>query len=212
MSVATDTTNRLRSLAGGREALESRVDSTRDRADASRAEAVRVRAILDVLAAVQEAMSTDVERAFGSVVSHGLSKVFDEPLKFIVDLGFRGDVPTASFRIRDASGLETDVIDSRGGGLVNVAAFLLNVRLLLAVRPPLARVLCLDEAFANVHVGRLGRVVDLLIEICDRGAFQMIVVSQIPQLAELLLERAPQIGIAYEADQVNGETRMTRLQ
>lgn len=211
MTVATDTANRLRTLAGGRAVLEGRLDTAQDRAGASREEAERIRAIMDVLAAVQEALSRDVERAFGSVVSHGLSKVFDEPLEFIVELGFRGDVPSAAFHIRDESGLETDVIDSRGGGLVNIAAFLLNVRLMLAVRPPLARFLCLDEAFTNVHADRLGRVVALLLEICERGGFQIILVSQISQLADLLLEQAPEIGIAYELSQVDGETKATRL-
>lgn len=210
MTTAT-VVNELRTLAGGRAALEGRVDSATDRAAAAREDAEHTRAILDALAAVQEALSRDVERSFGSVVSHGLSKVFDEPLEFVVELGFRGDVPTASFRIRDATGLETDVIDARGGGLVNVAAFLLNVRLLLAVQPPMARILCLDESFVNVHADRLDRVVALLLEICQRGNFQLVLVTQMGKLAELLLEQAPEDGVAYEFSQENGETKVQRL-
>jgi len=190
---------------GARQLLERQLEEALDRAAQERAEAELLEHVVSLLSAMQELWRERFQAGVGEVVSRGLTAAFGEPLDLVVEMGQSGDLPVAKFSIRDSRGLATDIIDARGGGLVNVASFLLRVLLLLSARPPLARLLVLDEAFANVSAEYLSAVVALLRRICDEGAFQVILVTHRDELAD-----AADVAYRFELDGA-GATQVTAL-
>ena len=86
--------------------------------------------------------------------------------------------------MRDSRGLETDVIDARGGGLVNVASFLLRVLLLLSARPVLSRVLILDESFVNISREYRPALTELLRRMVDEGGIQILLITHSDDLTD----------------------------
>lgn len=176
---------RIREGVGMRRMLTQDAREARERADALRAEAETLDNVVALLAAMQEVWRGRFQGAVGEVVSQGLAGVFGEALDLIIEMGQHGDHPTARFALRDPRGLETtDIMDARGGGIVNVAAFLLRVLLLLSARPAMNRLLVLDEPFINVSAEYRPAVTALLRRICDEGGFQIIMVSHTPELAD----------------------------
>ena len=190
---------------GARQMLERQLAEALDRTEREKAEAELLEHVVSLLSAMQELWRERFQAGVGEVVSRGLTAAFGEPLDLVVEMGQSGDLPVAKFSIRDSRGLATDIIDARGGGLVNVASFLLRVLLLLSARPPLARLLVLDEAFANVSAEYLSAVVALLRRICDDGGFQLLLVTHRPELAD-----AADVAYRFELD-ATGATQVTAL-
>jgi len=171
--------------AGTVQELRRQAEVAEKAAETVSAEVQTLDEVVSLLQAMQSVWTKRFEEAVGKVVSRGLNAVFGEALDLVVEMGAVGDLPTARFSVRDSRGLETDVMDARGGGLVNVAAFLLRVLLLLSARPQLSRILVLDETFANVSAEYVPALVELLRRIVDEGGFQVLLVTHRPELAEV---------------------------
>lgn len=185
--------------AGAATVLRSQLAQHRAQAETLTEEAGQLEQVVVLLQAMQEVWKQRFEAAVGQVVSRGLTAVFGEQLDLLVELGQSGSQPTARFAVRDSRGLETDVIDARGGGLVNVAAFLLRVLLLLSARPPMARILILDETFVNVSAEYGPALVELLRRIVDEGGFQILLVSHRDDLTDAA-------DVVYRFHTVEGKT------
>ena len=190
---------------GARRALQQQAQGAAEQATGFRTEAEQLEHVVALLAALQDAWRERFEEAIGRVVSRGLTEVFGEPIELVVEIGQSADLPTARFAVRDGRGLETDVMDARGGGLVNVASFLLRVLLLLSARPALARLLILDESFVNVSAEFTGPLVALLRRIVDDGGFQVLLVTHRPELAD-----AADVAYRFRLDEA-GRTVATRV-
>lgn len=170
--------------AGAQEALRRRRDERAIEATGLRQRAEELDLAVAVLQALQAEWKEGFERAVGEVVSQGVEGVFGRGVQVLCDLGTSGDLPVARFRVKNPDGLETDILEADGGGLVNVTAFLLRVLLLLSARPPLRRLLVLDESLNNVSEENVPAVVALLRRIVEDGGFQIILISHRESLAE----------------------------
>ncbi len=195
---------RLREGAGAQALLRQQRGEAENEAAAARDQAVLLENVVALLQAIQSTWSERFQTSVGQLISEGLSGVFDEPLELLVEMGVSGDLPTVEFQVRDSRGLVTDVMNARGGGLVNVAAFLLRVLLLLAARPAQARLLVLDESFVNVAEGKLGNVTALLRRICQEGHFQIILITHRGGLEEAA-------DVVYEFEQQDGVTTVRQV-
>ena len=160
--------------------------------------------VVALLTAAQEVWRGGFEAAVGEHVSRGLTGVFGEPLDLVVEMGVQADLPVARFRIRDSTGLETEIMEAEGGGLVNVTSFLLLVLVLLATRPALARLLVLDETLSELSADFLPQAAALLRHISEEGKFQLVLVTHREELAEAG-------DVAYRFSKQNGVTRVQRL-
>lgn len=189
----------LREGAGAQAQLRKQLVGAQQEGTSRREQAALLEQVVALLQAIQESWSQRFQQSVGQLISEGLSGVFDEPLELLVEMGVSGDLPTVEFQVRDGRELVTDVMNARGGGLVNVAAFLLKVLMLLAARPAQARLLVLDESFVNVAEGKLGNVTALLRRICEEGGFQIVLVSHRPGLEEAA-------DVVYEFSQQDGVT------
>lgn len=114
-------------------------EATQEAADLEQARAV--------LQAVAEVVQRQAHRRIAGVVSKLLSAVFgEEAYSFKVEFRkLRGKTEANLLLVRD--GLEIDPLDAAGGGVVDVVSMGLRLACLTMARPPLRRLLILDEPF-----------------------------------------------------------------
>ena len=138
------------------------------------------------------------------IVSAGLSKVFGKKYEFRVDYRVSGVV----FEIAsdDTAGEFVDILDSHGGGVVQVTAFLLHVYALSYSGAD--KVVMLDEHFNNVSKEFKPALAKLIVELGEQMGFQFILVSHDAELIEYLAA-APK-SIAYTVSLKNGQTTAER--
>lgn len=196
--------NRLRQGYGAWSLLKQQASEVLRQAEAEKAEAETLDHVVSLLGAMQETWREQFQAGVGQVVSRGLAGVFGEKLDLIVEMGQSGDLPVARFAIRDERGLETSVLDSRGGGLVSVTSFLLRVLLLLSARPALRRLLVLDETFAQLSAEYVGNLVALIRRIASEGKFQIVLVTHRVELADAA-------DVAYRFELKDGVTQVQQV-
>ena len=194
----------LKERAGARALLQRQAEVLRCDAETHRKRVEVLNHVVALLTAAQEVWRGGFEAAVGEHVSRGLTGVFGEPLELVVEMGVQADLPVAHFRIRDSTGLETEIMEAEGGGLVNVTSFLLLVLVLLATRPALGRLLVLDETLSELSVDFLPQAAALLRHICQEGKFQMVLVTHREELAEAG-------DVAYRFSKQDSVTRVQRL-
>ena len=116
-----------------------------------------------------------------SVVSRCLSTVLDGPYEFRIRFEQkRGRTEAALVFCRDD--MEVDPMTAAGGGVVDVAAFSLRLSCLLLSRPPLRRLLVLDEPFKFVSEEFRPRIKELLVALAKEMEVQFLMVTHIPEL------------------------------
>lgn len=154
-----------------------------ERAALRTAEADTAAARTALALAQQVAMSVQEQahRQIADVVSRSLEAVFDEPYEFRIRFEQkRGRTEASLVFARD--GVDVDPLTASGGGVVDVAAFALRLSALLLSRPPVRRLLVMDEPFRFVSVEYRERVGMLLERLADELDFQFIVVTHMEEL------------------------------
>lgn len=177
------TTHRAR-LAGVHQRLEyenqqaARFEKRMAEIEAEKAELSKAVGLIDK--AIEVISANGVGR-IETTVTNGLRLVFDDPtlgLKILKKEGARGN----SYEPVGQQGeVEGPFLDTFGGGIVNVAAFLL--RIIMLKRFKLARFLVLDESFNNVSAQYLPMVSELLRSLARDGGYTIFAVTHQPILA-----------------------------
>lgn len=131
------------------------------------------------------AVADNVQRSaydrIAGVVSKCLEAVFDEPYRLVMDFQKkRGRTEVALHFERD--GMRIDPMTASGGGVVDVASFALRLSALMLSRPPLRRLLVLDEPFKFVSADYRGRVRVMLEMLSAEMGVQIIMVTHIDEL------------------------------
>jgi DNA repair exonuclease SbcCD ATPase subunit len=125
----------------------------------------------------KEETTKKVER----LVSFGLQTVFaNNTYQFHIQSEVTRDNVNYTFTV-ERDGVETDIIESSGGGVVNVVSFLLRLIIVLFSRGQ-RRVLILDEPFSNLSENyheNLGKLLGIL---SKRTGVQIIMVSHQPKV------------------------------
>ena len=103
----------------------------------------------EVLQQIAQAVQQRAHDKIAGVVSSCLSTVFDDPYEFKIEFERKRGKTEANLRFV-RRGLDVDPLTAAGGGMIDVAAFALRVACLMLHRPPLSRVIVLDEAFRFV--------------------------------------------------------------
>lgn len=117
------------------------------------------------------------------VVSRCLSAVFDEPYTFRIHFE-RKRGRTEARMIFERNGFEVDPLTESGGGVVDVAALALRLSCIMLNKPPLRRVVILDEPFkcGDEYETYRPRVRELLETLADELGFQFIIVTHMREL------------------------------
>lgn len=136
----------------------------------------------EVAQAVAQSVQDRVHQHLATVVSRCLEAVFERPYRFrIIFERKRGR--TGARLVFERNGLEVDPMTSSGGGVVDVASFALRIACLMIRRPPLRRILILDEPFKSPSPHYRERVRMLMEELSEELAVQFIIVTNIDELA-----------------------------
>ena len=134
-----------------------------------------------ILQELAQQVQQRVHRRIAGVVSRCLEAVFDRPYSF--NLTFeqkRGKTEAVITFLRD--GVEVDPMTASGGGVVDVACFALRLACLMLRKPPLRRVLVLDEPFRFVSRSLRPRVRELLETLAEEMEVQFVIVTHMEEL------------------------------
>lgn len=152
----------------------------------------------------KQATVTKIEQ----LVSYGLQSVFeDDSYQFkIIDSIKRNQVDYEFIVTSDSnpSSEGVDIMDSRGGGLVNIISMLLRVIMLILTDRTAERFLVLDEPFNNLSPIYHDNLVKLLKKLVAKLNFQILMVTHQRSLLELG-------DVVYEYKKKNKVTSAYRL-
>ena len=125
------------------------------------------------------------EEKLAALVSHGLTAVFGEETVVSIEAGTKRGATSMALKLEQEGVRLGNIIDSTGGSIVSVLSVLLRVMLTVSVRPPLRRLIVLDEPLHGAvdpsHIPTFGT---LLRELSDRLNLQFIVVAHETDLEE----------------------------
>jgi hypothetical protein len=122
-----------------------------------------------------------VHQQVAEVVTRCLSAVFEDPYTFKILFEQRRGKTEARI-VFERDGYIIDPMTASGLGVVDVAAFALRLSALLLSRPPLRRVLLLDEPFKFVSEDNMERVGELLQKLAEELKVQFVIVTHNPKL------------------------------
>ena len=167
---------------GQAEALRIEITAAEERHATATNDAQELADALVVLQGLEAAWKKTFENALAEVVSRGLSIVLGEPMMVTLESEVTRGTSAVRFRITTGNGedaLTTEIMGSEGGSVVEIAAFLFRVLLILASRPPLRRVIVIDESFRMVAEERIPVLAQMIRELVDRLHLQVILVTHI---------------------------------
>lgn len=124
------------------------------------------------------AVQTRVHQVIAGLVTRCLHAVFEsDPYDFKIEFVKRRNKTEADLYF-ERNGHRHDYTQV-GGGVLDVAAFALRLATLVLRRPPLRKVLVMDEPFKMVSErgGNLDRMKDLLIQLSQETGFQFVLVT-----------------------------------
>ena len=127
-----------------------------------------------------------------NLVTFGLKTVFtDLDLKFHIDIEPKNNTIATSFRTEQVGVADGDVLESFGGGVVNIESFLLRIITLFQTK--LSPYLFLDEVFSNLSGEYVENCSLLLNTLCKKLGLTLFVVTH----EELMLNNANKVYKAY---------------
>lgn len=193
--------NRRRELdrkQGEAQALATRGRSLKQEIEELRNRAALHEQVAGLLNSIGETKQAQAQAQIESLVTAGLQAIFEPNLSFHIVQKQSKNAVQVEFvirsRVEDPSmpegfrDVDTDAVDSRGGGLVSVVGFLLRLVVAMisrAMQPSQANTfLVIDESFAMVSREYLDRVGDFLRQIVDKTGMQILMVTHQPELAE----------------------------
>lgn len=190
----------LSRLEGRADTLKQQLGEARAAAYQQAAEADECAKVLAVLRGLEAAWRERIEGGIASIISHGLSVVFGEPIEVVLETTTFRDTTSMEILIRQ-NGALSSVLDAKGGSLVQVLGFLWRLFLTVTAQPPLARVLVLDEPFAMVSEEYRPALAELLRELSTRLGVQFLIITHEKELTDAA-------DVAYEVVWYNNAARL----
>lgn len=137
------------------------------------------------------------------IVSFGLQTIFeDSSYQFKIIDSIKKKQVVYDFRVFSDSFQSThgmSILDSRGGGIVNIVSFLLRIVLLCMVDKTAERFIALDEPFNNLSENFHENLVAAVRQISEKLKVQILIVTHQKSLEAFG-------DVVYELKQVNGVT------
>lgn len=163
-------------------ALATRGKEIQDRVEKAKLADAELEKACLLITSIAEARTESALRTLEELATAGLRAVFGEDLALKINLQQKGRSQSAEITIV-SGGLETAVLDARGGGVAAVAGLMLRIATLL-MTPSLQRVLVLDETVAQLSEDYEPALSDFLRDLCQRAGLQIVMVTHSRALAE----------------------------
>jgi len=191
--------NKVQQTVGMKKQLEERfgsLDREIKRLGASLELKQMTKEVLDKLVTLERrSASEELQR----LVTRGIVAVWGGDWEFKIEEGMRADISSAKFKLFK-DGEEEDILDSHGGGLVQVISFLMRVIFLLRITPKLRKYMFLDEPFSQVSANYQPSVAELVSQLARDLMIKMLMVTHQPVFSE----KADRVYQLYDS---NGETK-----
>jgi DNA repair exonuclease SbcCD ATPase subunit len=151
------------------------LESDKIREESFYSDALKAREIVQVVA---NSTQEKFEYQISNLVSAALASVFPEPYKFQLKFVQRRNKTEVDFLFSKNGNVTDDLINTSGGGVVDVASFALRVALwsIKRTRP----VMLIDEAFRFLSLDLQEKASEMIKEVAERLGIQVIMVSHLP--------------------------------
>ena len=180
MDLTTFQKQMTEAAAAHRSAVRSHDESRREKAGATQSLSDSSEAQGIIQGVAQQVQQAAHDR-IASVVSRCLEAVFEEPYEFRVKFERkRGRTEARLEFVRD--GVAMDPMTASGGGVVDVAAFALRVSCLMLARPPLRRLIVLDEPLKFLSEEYRENVKAMMEQLAEEMGIQFVMVTHIREL------------------------------
>ncbi len=137
------------------------------------------------------------------LVTYGLKTVFhDQDLRFHINIEPKYNTIYTSFKTEQVGVAEGDVLDSFGGGIVNIESFLLRIITLFQTK--LTPFLFLDETFSHVSEEYVESTSILLSNVCKQLGLTIALITH----EEGMLNYADKV---YKASSVKNKLRLSEI-
>lgn len=145
--------------------------------DAAKAKQVHLRVAISMAQEVAQIVQAEAHRKIADVVSRSLETVFGEDA-YVFKINFeqkRGR--TEAVLVFERNGMEVDPMTAAGGGVVDLASFALRLSCLMLARPPLRRLLVLDEPLKFISKDYRPMVRTLVEQLASELGIQVILIT-----------------------------------
>lgn len=167
---------RIARLEGQQEAYTNELEALALEGTVATDEIKALTTILGILQGMEEAWRERFAAGLQGIVSQGLTAVFGEQINVRLETTTTRDTTNISIKI-EQGGYETDVMDAKGGSLIQVLAFLLLVLMVISAQPALRRVVILDEPFGMVSTHYFPPLCQLITGLRQSLGMQFIMVT-----------------------------------
>ena len=131
--------------------------------------------------------SSKFQAKLETLVTAGLQVVFQEPMKFCIDVGTERNTITVRFFVESiVNGYKAklDILSAKGGGVADVVAFLLQF-LMVHYLPNRRRIIIGDEPWKNLSADYKARFASFVKMICKKAGMQVIIVTHDPEYSDV---------------------------
>lgn len=184
-------------LLGQKVAAAERLISLRNRLAALEAERNLLIASRELLQKVSTLVRYKISEQFAALATEALRFIFQrEDLRFVVDLGIKGNLPVAAFFV-EVGGYQVDPRDALGGSVYEVIGICLRLICLEVFK--IEGPLILDEPLRSVDSINLDRSLEFILNYCKSTGRQLIIVThneQIARSADKLFEVVQDSGVS----------------
>ncbi len=178
----SDYRKRINEIRTEHRMAEIAIERERFALDQSEESLESINAAQSILQLVAQQIQQQAHKRIAGVVTKCLEMIFEEEsyeFKILFELK-RGRTEAKLVFVRE--GMEVDPLTASGGGVIDVAAFALRLSCLMLTRPPVRRLLILDEPFRFVSADYRSRVKEMLETLAREMNVQFIMVTHSPDL------------------------------
>lgn len=207
----SDVLNRYQALKGQVTALKAQRESAlreltslRVGFDSMQKLEIQMSQAANLLREVAERCEATSKGMIERIVGHGLKVIFGEQDRFSISVETKARAVQAYMCLgEDEKGQphRSSILDSRGGGYVDVISVLTVLVMMLQTKPHLQRILILDESFAEVGGDHLNKVGEFLQFLVKKLGLTILLITH----SQELVDYADRL---YEVDMVEGSTRV----
>lgn len=184
-----DLTDRITAERGRRQEIEAQIADATAKITYATDQSVIREIVVKLLQGLEATYQAQFQKKVASVVSRGLSIVFEEEMELKLETKTRGDLTTVDLKLIQEYGnndfLETGLVGSVGGTIVVMLNILLRILMTMSAHPSMRRFLELDEPFGQADVDMIPAFGDLLRELSRKLGFQILMVTHEKVLTDI---------------------------
>lgn len=138
----------------------------------------------EVLKTIGDRKKQKTIEVFERVVTSAISEVFGFSYKFVIDINSEGKRVITKFKLVTNDGNEMSIMDSNGGGLIDIVALALRILILVSAKPKRNRILFLDESLKHLSPDHRVKAANLLKSLSKQLGIQFFLVTHMQELLE----------------------------